>query len=153
MLNIICHSVQFSSVAQSCSTLCYPMNRSTPGLPVHHLLLEFIHIHVHRVSDAIQSSLPLLPLLLLPSIFPITRGFSSESVLPIRWSKYWNLSSASVLPMNIQDWFPLGLSGLTSLHSKGLSRVFSSTKNLQMYKLDLEKAEEPEIKLSTFIGS
>ena len=55
--------------------------------------------------------------------------------------------------MSIQDWFPLGLSGLISLHSKGLSRVFSSTKNLQMYKLDLEKAEEPEIKLSTFIGS
>ena len=50
---------QFSSVAQSCPTLCYPMNRSTPGLPVHHQLLEFTQTHVHRVSDAIQPSHPL----------------------------------------------------------------------------------------------
>ena len=53
-------SVQFSSVAQSCSTLCDPMNHSTPGLPVHHQLPEFTHTHVHRVSDAIQPSHPLL---------------------------------------------------------------------------------------------
>ena len=51
-------SVQFSSVAQSCPTLCDPMNRSTPGLPVHHQLLEFTQTHVHRVSDAIQPSHP-----------------------------------------------------------------------------------------------
>ena len=51
--------VQFSSVAQSCPTLCDPMNRSTPGLPVHHQLLEFTQTHVHRVSDAIQPSHPL----------------------------------------------------------------------------------------------
>ena len=53
------YSVQFSSVAQSCPTLCDPMNRSTPGLPVHHHLLEFIQAHVHRVSDAIRLSHPL----------------------------------------------------------------------------------------------
>ena len=52
-------SVQFSSVAQSCPTLCNPMNRSTPGLPVHHQLLEFTQTHVHRVSDAIQPAHPL----------------------------------------------------------------------------------------------
>ena len=52
-------SVQFSSVTQSCPTLCDPMNRSTPGLPVHHQLLEFTETHVHRVSDAIQPSHPL----------------------------------------------------------------------------------------------
>ena len=52
--------VQFSSVAQSCPTLCDPMNRSTPGLPVHHQLLEFTQIHAHKVSDAIQPSHPLL---------------------------------------------------------------------------------------------
>ena len=52
-------SVQFSSVAQSCPTLYDPMNRSTPGLPVHHKLLEFTPTHVHRVSDAIQPSHPL----------------------------------------------------------------------------------------------
>ena len=59
MLNIISHSVQFSSVAQSCPTLCNPMNRSTPGLPVHHQLLEFTQTNSHRVCDAIQPSHPL----------------------------------------------------------------------------------------------
>ena len=53
------NSVQFSSVAQSCPTLCNPMNRSTPGLSVHQQLLEFTQIHVHRVGDAIQPSHPL----------------------------------------------------------------------------------------------
>ena len=57
--NIINHSVQFSSVAQSCPTLCDPMNRSTPGLPVHHQLPEFTQTHIHRVGDAIQPSHPL----------------------------------------------------------------------------------------------
>ena len=57
--DIFHHSVQFSSVAQSCLTLCDPMNRSTPGLPVHHQLPEFTQTHVHRVSDAIQPSHPL----------------------------------------------------------------------------------------------
>ena len=58
--SIVCPvSVQFSSVAQSCPTLCDPMNRSTPGLPVHHQLLEFTQTHVHRVGDAIQPSHPL----------------------------------------------------------------------------------------------
>ena len=53
-----CASVQFRSVAQSCPTLCDPMNRSTPGIPVHNLLLEFTQTHIHRVSDAIQPSHP-----------------------------------------------------------------------------------------------
>ena len=65
------------------------MNRSTPGLPVHHQLLEFTQTHVHWVSDAIQ---PSHPLLLLPSIFPRIRVFSNESALHIRWPKYWNFS-------------------------------------------------------------
>ena len=55
-ISILIHSVQFSSVTQSCPTLCNPMNCSTPGLPVHHQLLEFTQTHVHRVSDAIQPS-------------------------------------------------------------------------------------------------
>ena len=67
------------------------------------------------------------PLLLPPSIFPSIRVFSNESVLRIRWPKYWSFNSASVLPMNIQDWFPLGWTGWISLLSKGLSRVFSNT--------------------------
>ena len=67
------------------------------------------------------------PLFLLPSIFPSIRVFSNESVLCIRWPKYWSSASASALPMKIQDWFPLGLTGLISLQFKGLSRVFSNT--------------------------
>ena len=64
------------------------------------------------------------PLVLLPSIFPRIRVFSSESVLHIRWPSIGISSSTSVLPMNIQDWLPLGLTSLISLQSKGLSRVF-----------------------------
>ena len=63
-------------------------------------------------------------LLFPPSIFPSIRVFSNESVLCISWPKYWNFR---FLPMNIQDWFPLGLTGWISLQSKGLSRVFSNT--------------------------
>ena len=66
--------------------------------------------------------------LLLPSVFPSIRVFSSESALHIRGPKYWSLGlSISVLPLNIQDWFPLGLTDLIFLQSKGLSRVFSNT--------------------------
>ena len=67
------------------------------------------------------------PLLFLPSILPSIRVFSSESVLCIRWPSIGASASASVLPMNIQDWFPFGLTGWLSLQSKGLSRVFSNT--------------------------
>ena len=75
------------------------MNHSTPGLAVHHQLPEFTLTHVHRVGDAIQPSHPLSSLLLLPSIFPSIRGFSKESVLPIRWPKYWSFSF-SISPSN-----------------------------------------------------
>ena len=71
-------SVQFSSVTQACLTLWDPMNHSSPGLPVHHQLPEFTQTHVHWVGDAIQPSHPLRPLLLLPSVFPSIRIFSSE---------------------------------------------------------------------------
>ena len=81
-----------SSVAQSCLTLCDPMNRSTPGLPVHHQLPEFTQTHVHRVGDAIQPSHPLSTLLLLPPIPPSIRVFSNESTLRMRWPKYWSFS-------------------------------------------------------------
>ena len=74
---------QFSSVIQSCPTLCKPMDCSMPGFIVHHQLLELAQTYVHRVSDAIQSSHPLLSLLLLTSVFPSIRVFSSESVLRV----------------------------------------------------------------------
>ena len=89
---IVCLFIQFSSVAQSCPTLCYPMNHSMPGLPVHHQLPEFTQTHVHQVGDAIQPSHP------LPSPFPPApippniRVFSNESTLRKRWPKYWNFS-------------------------------------------------------------
>ena len=85
-------SVQFSSIAQSCPTLCNPMDCSTPGFPVHHQLPDLAQIHVHWVSDAIQPSHPFHPLLLPPSEFPSIRVFSNESVLCIRWLKYYSFS-------------------------------------------------------------
>ena len=86
------HSVQFSSVAQSCPTLCDPMNRSTPGLPVHHHLPDFTQTHIHRVSNASQPSHPLSFPLLLPPIPPSIRVFSNELTLCMRWPKYWSFS-------------------------------------------------------------
>ena len=85
-------SVQFSSVAQLCPNLCDLMNRSTPGLPVHHQLPEFIQTHVHQVGDAIQPSHPLSSPSPPTSIFPSIRVFSNESILRIRWPKYWSFS-------------------------------------------------------------
>ena len=83
---------QFSSVTQSCPTLCNPMDRSTPGLPVHHQLPESTQTHVHQVGDAIQPSLLCRPLFLLPSVFPNIRVFSNESAPRIRWPRYWRFS-------------------------------------------------------------
>ena len=88
--------IQFSSVTQSCPTLCDPMDCSTPGFPVHHQLQELAQTHVHWVGDATQ---PSHPLLLLPSIFPRIRVFSNESALHIRCPKYWSFSF-SISPSN-----------------------------------------------------
>ena len=91
--------IQFSSVAQSCPTLCDTMDCCTPGLPVHHQLPEFTQTHVHWVGDAIQPSHPLPPLLLLPLIFPSIKVFSNESALCISLPKYWSFS-LTVSPCN-----------------------------------------------------
>ena len=91
--------VQFSSCAQSCLTLCDSMDFSTLGLSVHHQLPEFAQTHVHSVGDAINHLILCCPLLLPPSIFPSIRIFSSESVLCIRWPKYWSFSF-SISPSN-----------------------------------------------------
>ena len=84
--------LQFSLVAQLCPTLCDPMNRSMPGLPIHHQLPEPTQTHVHRVGDAMQPSHPLSspspPAPILPSI----RVFYNESTLCMRWPKYWSFS-------------------------------------------------------------
>jgi len=119
---------QFSSVTQLCPTLCDPMDCSRPGFPVHHQLLELTQTHVHWVGDAIQPS----HLLLSPSppAFNLSqnqglfqRVSSSDQVDKILELQF----SASVLPMNIQSWFPLELTGLRSLPSKRLSRILFST--------------------------
>ena len=95
--NIFIH--QFSSVAQSCLTLCNPMNCSTLGLPVHHQLPEFTQTHFHQVSDAIQPSHPLLsPSPPVPNPSSI-RVFTNESTLRMRWLKYWSFSF-SISPSN-----------------------------------------------------
>ena len=91
------YSAQFSSVAQLCPTLCDPMNRSTPGFPVHHQLPEFTQTHVHQISDAIQHLILCRPLLLLPPIPPSIRVFSNEATLGMRWPKYWSFSF-SIIP-------------------------------------------------------
>ena len=125
-----CRSLMFgliSSVAQSCPTLCDPMNHSTPGLPVHHQPLEFTQTHVPWVSDAIQPYHPLLSPILLPSVFPSIRCSPKSQLFASGGQSMEVSASASVLPMNIQDWFPLGLTGCISLQSKGLSRIFSNT--------------------------
>ena len=123
------YSVQFSSVAQSCPTLCDPMDYSMPaGLPVHHQLPEFVETHVHWVSDAIQPSHPLSspspPALNLSQHQGLFQWVSSShqvaKVLEFQLQK-------SVLPMNSQDWSPLGWIGWIFLKSKRLSRVFSNT--------------------------
>ena len=124
------HSIQshqFSSVTQLCPTLCDPMNHSTPGLPVHHKLLEFTQTHVHQVSDAIQPSHPLLspsPPAPNPSqhqSFPMSQLFAGGG------QRIGASASASLLPKKSQHWSPLGWTGWISLQSKGLSRVFSNT--------------------------
>ena len=84
VLQLVRSSVQFSSVSQSCPTLCDPINCRMPGLPVHRQLLELTQTHVHRVGDAIQPSHPLSPLLLLPPVPPSIRVFSNESTLRMR---------------------------------------------------------------------
>ena len=126
----------YCSVAQSCPVFCGPMDCSRPGfLSCPSPFPELAQDHVHWVANVIQPSHPLSsphlilyhPLLLVPSIFPRISVFFNELVLPISWPKCWSSASASVLLMNIQGWIPLGLTGLISLQSMGLSRVFSNT--------------------------
>ena len=119
---------QFSSVAQSCPTLCDPMDCSTPGFLVHHQLSEFTQTQVHRVSDSIQPYHP------LSSPSPPTFNLSQhqclfqdtdESVLHIRWPKYRSFSFDVRLSNEYSGLFPLELTGFIFLQFKGHSRVFS----------------------------
>jgi len=113
-------SVQFSSVAQSCLTLCDPMNHSMPGLPVHHQLPEFTETHVHRVSDAIQPSHP------LSSSSPLAPNPSQHQSL-FQWVNSSHEVAKVLEFQKSQGWSPSEWTGWISLQSKGLSRVFSNT--------------------------
>ena len=103
------------------------MNCTTSFLPVHHHLPEFTQLM--SIESVMPSSHLILcrPLLFRPPVPPSIRVFSNESTLHKRWPKFGVSASASVLPMNIQNWSPLGWTGWISLQSKGLSRVFSNT--------------------------
>ena len=115
--------VQFSSVAQSCLTLCNPMNHSMPGLPVHHQIPQLTQTYVHQSVVPSKHLILCHPLLLLPSIFPSIRVFSNDLALHIRWPKYWNFSF-SISPSNVysrlisfrMDWLDL-LAGQGTLKS------------------------------------
>ena len=112
------------SVAKSCPTRD-TTDCSTPDFPVLHYLPEFAQTHVHWVSDAIQPSHPLLPSSPPALNLSSMRVFPNELVLAPGVQSIG--ASVSIIPMNIWGWFPLGLTGLISLHSQGLSTVFSST--------------------------
>ena len=117
-----------SSVAQSCPTLCDPMNRSTPGIPVLHQLLR-VYSNSSPLSwwchPAISSSV--IPFSSHLQSFPTSGSFQMSQFFTLRGQSIGASASASVLPINIYDWSTLGWTGWISLLSKGLSRVFSNT--------------------------
>ena len=122
-VNCVAVVVELLSGAQLCNPWTVAFHSSLS------FTISWSLLKLMSVVSLISSNLLILchTLLLLLSVFPSMRVLTSELALCIRWPKYWSSSSASVFPMNIQGWFPLGLTGLISLPSKGLSRVFSSS--------------------------
>ena len=119
--------VKWSEVTQSCLTLCDPMDYSMPGFPVYHHLPELAQTHVHLVSDAIQPSHPLSSFSSCLQPFPASGSCPMSRLFTSGGQSIGVSASASVLPMKIQGWFPLGLTGFISLLFKRLSSIFSST--------------------------
>ena len=129
-------TVQLNSVSQSCLTLCDPIDCSMSDFPIYHQRPELAQTHVHWVGDSIQPayllSSPSHPAINLSQheSFPVSQFFTTGGQSQFFTTGGQSIGAsalASVLPMNIQDWFPLGLTGLISLQSKGLSGVFSNT--------------------------
>ena len=120
------HFCWYCSVAQAFLTLCDPMDCSTPDFLVLQHLLELAQTHAHWVGDAIQQSCP-LPASAPALNFSQYHLFSVSRLLTSGGQSIGASASASIFPINIQDWYPLGLTSLISLQSKGLSRVFSNT--------------------------
>ena len=118
------YSVQFSSAAQSCPTLCNPMNRSTPGLPVHHQLLELTHSRPSSrwCHPALSSSV--VPFSSCPQSLPVSESFPMSYM---RKPKYWSFSFSTNLSNEHPGLISFRMDLLDLLHSKGLSRVFSNT--------------------------
>ena len=118
---------QFSSVAQSCPTL--RANESQHARPPLSITNSRSSLRLTSIKSVMPSSHLILrrPLLLLPPIPPSIRVFSNESTLCMRWPKYWSFRFSIFLPMNTQDWSPLGWTGWISLQSKGLSRVSTNS--------------------------
>ena len=133
--NVIC---LFCSITQSCPTLCDPMDCSMPGFPVLHHLLGFAQTHVHWVGDASQPSRPLSSPFSCLQSFPTWGSFLMSQLFASGGQSIGISASASVLPMNIQGWFLLGLTGVISFQSKGLSRVFSNTTVWKHQSLDAQ---------------
>ena len=131
VLGISIHSVISNicfSASELCLTLYDPMDCSMPAFPVLYYLPEFAQTHVHWVGDAIQLSHSLSPpFSSCPQSLPALGSFPKSWLFTSGGQNTAASASATVLPMNIQGWFLLGLTGLISLLSKGLSRVFSST--------------------------
>ena len=103
MNRYIVGTLQFSSVAQLCLTLCDPIDCSMPGLPVHHQLLELAQTHVPRVGDAIQPSHPVFPFSSCCQSFPASRSFPVSQFFALGGQSIGISASASVIPVNIQD--------------------------------------------------
>ena len=122
-----------SSVCQLCLVFCDTMNRSTPGLPVHHQLAESTQTHVPELVMPSNHLFLCRPLLLLPQYFPASESLPRSPLFASGGQNIGVSVSTSVFPMNTQDWYPLGWTGWISLQSKGLSRVFSNT-TVQKYQ-------------------
>ena len=145
-------SVQFSSVAQSCPTLWDSMDCSMPGFPVQHQLSEPTQTHVLCVGDVTQPSRP------LSSSSPSTFNLSQHQGL-FQWvssshkvAKVLEFSaSASVLPMNTQDWSPIGWTGWITLQSKWLSRVFSNTTVQKHQFFGAQRSSPPNSHIHTWL--
>ena len=136
------YSIEQSSITRLCLTLYDHMDCSKIGFSVLHYLPEPGQTYVHWVSDAINYLTLCCPLLILPSIFPSIGIFSNELALCIRKLKYWSWSFSfqhQSFSMNIQSSFPLGLTGLISLLSKGISRILSS-KTVQNHQFFSKKS-------------
>ena len=133
------------SVAHLCLNLCDPMDCSMSGLPVLHHLLELAQTHVHWVGDAIQPSHPLGPFSSPLQSFPASGSFLMSQLFVSSGQSIGVSTSASVLPMNIQDWFPLGWTGWISLQSKGLSESSPTLQFKSIYSLALSLLYGPAL--------